>query len=62
MQKDSVPFEPHPWLRNGHAMTIAAVYWPRRFALPAAEERLFRVVEDYQLLGHCLWQKKKGGD
>ena len=43
-------------------MTIAAVYWPRRFALPAAEERLFRVAEDSQLLGHCHWQKEKRRD
>src|ERR1700676_1773313 len=52
-------FQPHPLLRNGHAMTIAAAYWPRRFALPKAEERLFRVAEDSQLLGHCHWQEGK---
>ena len=40
-------------------MTIAAVYWPRRFTLPKAEERLFRVAEDSQLLGHCHWQEGK---
>jgi predicted alpha/beta-fold hydrolase len=62
-EKKLIPeFEPHPWLRNGHAMTIAAVYWPRRFNLPKAEERLFRVAEDSQLLGHCHWQKEKGRD
>jgi uncharacterized protein len=22
------PFEPHPWLRGGHAQTIAGRYWP----------------------------------
>src|SRR6202023_501708 len=52
-------FQPHPLLRNGHAMTIAAAYWPRRFALPKAEERLFRVAEDSQLLGHCHWHEGK---
>jgi hypothetical protein len=52
-------FQPHPLLKNGHAMTIAAVYLPRRFALPKAEERLFRVAEDSQLLGHCHWQNEK---
>lgn len=51
-------FEPHPWVRNGHAMTIAAAYWPRRFALPG-EARLFRVAEDSQLLGMCHWQDGK---
>lgn len=55
-------FQPHPLLRNGHAMTIAAVYWPRRFTLPAAEERLFRVAEDSQLLGQCHWQEGKVRD
>src|ERR1700730_19144883 len=55
-------FQPHPLLRNGYAMTIAAAYWPRRFALPKAEERLFRVAEDSQLLGHCHWQNQKRRD
>ena len=55
----AVPFEANGWLKNGHAMTIAAAYWPRRFALPKAEERLFRVAEDSQLLGHCHWQNEK---
>ena len=54
------PFEPE--LKNGHAMTIAAAYWPRRFVLPKAEERLFRVAEDSQLLGHCHWQNQKRRD
>ena len=43
-------------------MTIAAAYWPRRFALPKAEERLFRVAEDSQLLGHCHWREGKVRD
>jgi uncharacterized protein len=55
-------FEPHAWLRNGHAMTIAAAYWLRRFALPKAEQRLFRVAEDSQLLGACHWQEGKRKD
>jgi hypothetical protein len=55
-------FEPHRLLRNGHAMTIAAAYWPRRFTLPKGEARLFRVDEDSQLLGHCHWQDGKGRD
>jgi uncharacterized protein len=37
-------------------MTIAAVYWPRRFALPRAEERLFGVDAWSQILGACHWQ------
>jgi len=49
-------------LKSGHAMTIAAVYWPRRFALPRAEDRLFRADPWSQLLGHCHWQPGKGRD
>jgi predicted alpha/beta-fold hydrolase len=55
-------FEAHPWLRNGHAMTVAAAFWPRRFALPKAQQRLFRVAEDSQLLAACHWQEGKRRD
>src|SRR5258708_32767417 len=55
-------FEPYPLLKNRHAMTIAAVYWPRRFALPQGGARLFRVAEDTQLLAACHWQEGKGRD
>jgi len=43
-------------------MTIAAAYWPRRFALPRPEARLFRVAEDSQLLAACHWQEGKRKD
>ena len=43
-------------------MTIAAAYWLRRFALPKAERRLFRVAEDSQLLAACHWQDAKRKD
>src|ERR1700730_9990958 len=59
---DAPAFEPHAFLRNGHAMTIAAAYWPRRFALPRPEARLFRVAEDSQLLAACHWQEGKRKD
>lgn len=49
-------FEPHPLLKNAHAMTVAAAFWPRRFALPPPEQRLFPVDSDSCLLGHCHWQ------
>jgi uncharacterized protein len=58
----SAPFEPHPLLRNGHLMTMASVFWRRSFALPAAEDRLFRVAGDTQLLGRCHWQPGARGD
>ena len=43
-------------------MTIAAAYWPRKFALPPPEARLFRVAEDTQLLAACHWQPGKKKD
>ena len=52
-------FEAHRLLRNRHAMTIAAAFWPRRFDLPQAEVRLFRVAEDSQIQGACHWQPSK---
>ena len=62
MHSEFPPFEPHALLRNGHAMTIAAAYWPRGFALPASEKRLFQVEDDSQLLAQCHWQEAKGRD
>ena len=56
------PFEAHPLLKNGHAMTVAAAYLPRRFAIPPAEARLFQVDAESQLLGHCHWQAGKRKD
>jgi uncharacterized protein len=55
-------FVPHPILRSGHAMTIAAAFVPRRFDLPEAEGRLFQVDVESRLLGHCHWQKGKQRD
>lgn len=55
-------FEPHRWLKSGHAQTIGAAFARRRFALPAGEERLFRVDEDSQLKGICHWQAGKRRD
>jgi predicted alpha/beta-fold hydrolase len=43
-------------------MTIAAAYWPRRFALPRPETRLFRVAADTQLLSACHWHEGKRTD
>jgi len=56
----SVPkFVPHRWLTNGHAMTIAAAFVSRRFGLPEAEARLFRVDPFSKILGQCHWQVGK---
>jgi hypothetical protein len=55
-------FEPHPLLKNGHAMTIAAALVPRRFDIPSPEARRFQVDTDSWLLGHCHWQAEKRKD
>jgi predicted alpha/beta-fold hydrolase len=55
-------FVPHALLRSGHAMTIAAAFVPRRFALPLPEQRLFRVDAFSQLLARCHWQEGKNRD
>lgn len=60
METFAKEFEPHPLLKNGHAMTIAAAFVPRRFNLPPAEARRFQVDQDSSLLGHCHWQPGKG--
>jgi predicted alpha/beta-fold hydrolase len=53
------PFEPHGWLRNAHLQTIAGAFVPRKFALPAGEERFFRADAETHLKGVCHWQPDK---
>jgi uncharacterized protein len=55
-------FEPHPLLKNGHAMTIVAAFALRRFSLPAPEKRLFEVEPGSKILGHCHWEEGKRRD
>jgi predicted alpha/beta-fold hydrolase len=62
MEKEIKKFEPHRWLRSGHAQTIGAAFVRRRFSLPAGEERLFRVDSWTQLKGVCHWQLGKRKD
>jgi predicted alpha/beta-fold hydrolase len=53
--KDFIALGP---LRNTHSMTIAAVYWPRKFpGLPPTTPRLFNVEPGTQIRGDCHWQK-----
>jgi predicted alpha/beta-fold hydrolase len=53
--KDFVPLRT---LRNAHLMTIAAVFWPRRFPrLPASVTRLFEVEPGTKLRGECHWHE-----
>jgi predicted alpha/beta-fold hydrolase len=54
-------FVPLRWLRNPHAMTIAATFWRRRFArLPASTTRLFEVEPGTQVRAECHWQENPG--
>jgi pimeloyl-ACP methyl ester carboxylesterase len=51
-------FVPSRWLRNPHAMTIAATFWRRKFArLPASTTRLFEVEPGTQVRAECHWQE-----
>jgi uncharacterized protein len=52
-------FVPHPWFRNAHAQTLAGNFQRRRNLLPPAEDRLFNVEQDGQILCHCHWQKDR---
>jgi hypothetical protein len=62
MDKRIPPFEPHPLLKNGHLMTMASAFVPRRFDIPPAEARLFQVEPGSRLLGHCHWQPGSSKD
>src|SRR6266851_4251651 len=62
MQKETSAFVPHRWLRNGHTMTMVSAFVPRKFRLPAPEQRLFRVDPYSQLLALCHWQEGKRRD
>lgn len=53
------PFVPRRPFVNGHAQTIAGNYLPRRSDLPPAEERLFQVEPEVQVLCHCHWQPQR---
>jgi len=55
-------FEPHGWLKSGHAQTVAAAFAWRKFALPEGAERLFRVDAETQIKGVCHWQTGKRRD
>jgi predicted alpha/beta-fold hydrolase len=51
-------FRPHLLLRNAHAMTIAANFWPRPVPLlPRGVARSFETEPGTQVLGQCHWQK-----
>ncbi len=54
--EETRPFTPRRWLRGRHVQTVASFLIPRRFHLPAPEERLVEVEPGVQVLCHCHWQ------
>jgi uncharacterized protein len=57
-------FRPHPWLRGGHAQTLASFVLPRRIQLPTPEERLVEVAPGIKapaikLRCLCYWQSDR---
>jgi predicted alpha/beta-fold hydrolase len=50
---------PRRWLRGGHAQTIAGNFLKRTNSLPEAEERLFQIEPEVQILCHCHWQTER---
>ena len=51
-------FEPISILRNAHAMTVAANFWPRRFArLGESISRTFETEPGTCIRGECHWQQ-----
>ena len=54
------PFRPHPYLRGGHAQTLARWAWPRESgAHPTDEARLFEVEPGVRLLARCRWREER---
>lgn len=56
---DEDVFVPRRGLRGGHMQTLAAYFASRPDRLPAAEERLFSVEPQVQVLCHCHWQSER---
>jgi uncharacterized protein len=52
-------FVPRRGLRGGHMQTLAAYFASRADRLPTAEERLFSVEPEVQVLCHCHWQSER---
>jgi len=54
-------FTPIGIFRGGHAQTLAAFAWPRRWRFRPVqdEERLMQVAPEVQVLAHCRWQSDR---
>jgi uncharacterized protein len=56
------PFHPYSAFTGGHAQTLAAFAWPRRYrfaGVPADEERMFEIDQGVRVLAKCRWQKER---
>lgn len=56
------PFEAHSIFSSGHAQTLAAYAWPRRYRFgrsPLDEERLFEVEAGIKVRAECRWQEER---
>ncbi len=56
------PFRPQFPFRGGHAQTLAAYAWPRRYRFqrsPADEVRLFQIKPDVKVMSYCRWQPER---
>jgi predicted alpha/beta-fold hydrolase len=56
MNVPSAPFRPRRCLSGPHRQTLASQFLPRRIHLLPAEERLFQVEPEVQVLCRCHWQ------
>jgi uncharacterized protein len=52
-------FVPRRGLRGGHKQTLAGNFMRRESLLPSAQERLFQVEDEVQILCHCHWQPEE---
>jgi uncharacterized protein len=57
----TIPFAPHPAMKNAHAQTIMGALIPRRFKLVTenTEARFFDVAPGVRVLAHCSWQAER---
>lgn len=58
---DANPFKPVRFFKGGHAQTLAAYFWPRKYRIstpPRDQLRVFEVEPEVKVLAHCRWQAK----
>src|SRR5258705_3651363 len=57
------PFKAHRLFNSGHAQTLAAYAWPRRYRFKRLtvqdKERFFEVEAGVRVMAHCRWQQQR---